>query len=186
LWWFGSAIADLAQEPIRPKYPTLRTSSTTEIGRDVMPVTRGHQSLPIMRSSNTVASASSPITHTPISPQHASSEQFSMLMPRSGGSDQMAISSDERRTSCDGDGTMAHDSTHIDITHLLHYPQKEAAKKLGISESMLCKRFKESTPRKWPYRYVCGACRRQPFAGCEMLAVYAYDPTDDNCWHTCL
>lgn len=33
-------------------------------------------------------------------------------------------------------------------------PQKQAANKLGISESMLCKRFKECTKRKWPYRYV--------------------------------
>lgn len=41
-----------------------------------------------------------------------------------------------------------------DITHLLTLPQKEAAKLLGISESMLCKRFKEQTQRKWPYRYL--------------------------------
>lgn len=39
-----------------------------------------------------------------------------------------------------------------DITSLLTLPQKVAAAKLGISESMLCKRFKESTNRKWPYR----------------------------------
>jgi len=43
-------------------------------------------------------------------------------------------------------------STYTDITHLLHLPQKEAAQKLGISESMLCKRFKEQTQRKWPFR----------------------------------
>lgn len=43
---------------------------------------------------------------------------------------------------------------NIDITHLLSLPQKEAAAKLGISESMLCKRFKESTKRKWPFRYL--------------------------------
>lgn len=43
---------------------------------------------------------------------------------------------------------------NIDITHLLSLPQKEAAAKLGISESMLCKRFKESTRRKWPFRYL--------------------------------
>lgn len=42
----------------------------------------------------------------------------------------------------------------IDITDLLPFPQKEAANRLGISESMLCKRFKESTRRKWPYRYL--------------------------------
>jgi hypothetical protein len=39
----------------------------------------------------------------------------------------------------------------------LTLPQKEAAAKLGISESMLCKRFKECTRRKWPYRYVCSS-----------------------------
>ena len=43
---------------------------------------------------------------------------------------------------------------YIDITDLLILPQKEAARRLGISESMLCKRFKECTRRKWPYRYV--------------------------------
>jgi len=47
-----------------------------------------------------------------------------------------------------------HDSNFIDITELLILPQKEAAKQLGISESMLCKRFKERTKRKWPYRYL--------------------------------
>eukprot|EP01129_Flabellula_baltica_P004320 TRINITY_DN1495_c0_g2_i2.p1 TRINITY_DN1495_c0_g2~~TRINITY_DN1495_c0_g2_i2.p1 ORF type:complete len:444 (-),score=98.72 TRINITY_DN1495_c0_g2_i2:128-1405(-) len=46
------------------------------------------------------------------------------------------------------------DSKYVDITALLVLPQKEAAAKLGISESMLCKRFKESTRRKWPYRYL--------------------------------
>eukprot|EP01096_Ripella_sp_DP13-Kostka_P001939 TRINITY_DN1250_c1_g1_i2.p1 TRINITY_DN1250_c1_g1~~TRINITY_DN1250_c1_g1_i2.p1 ORF type:complete len:998 (+),score=435.21 TRINITY_DN1250_c1_g1_i2:310-2994(+) len=44
------------------------------------------------------------------------------------------------------------DIKFVDITELLVLPQKEAAKRLGISESMLCKRFKESTRRKWPYR----------------------------------
>eukprot|EP01097_Dermamoeba_algensis_P004239 TRINITY_DN27_c0_g1_i1.p1 TRINITY_DN27_c0_g1~~TRINITY_DN27_c0_g1_i1.p1 ORF type:complete len:732 (-),score=192.24 TRINITY_DN27_c0_g1_i1:390-2585(-) len=43
---------------------------------------------------------------------------------------------------------------YIDITDLLVLPQKEAARRLGISESMLCKRFKECTKRKWPYRYL--------------------------------
>jgi len=43
---------------------------------------------------------------------------------------------------------------YIDITDLLVLPQKEAARQLGISESMLCKRFKECTRRKWPYRYL--------------------------------
>jgi len=42
----------------------------------------------------------------------------------------------------------------VDITSLLNVPQKEAANRLGISESMLCKRFKETTKRKWPYRYL--------------------------------
>ena len=46
------------------------------------------------------------------------------------------------------------EGNYIDITDLLTLPQKEAAKRLGISESMLCKRFKECTKRKWPYRYV--------------------------------
>jgi len=46
------------------------------------------------------------------------------------------------------------DSNFVDITSLLVLPQKEAASRLGISESMLCKRFKESTRRKWPYRYL--------------------------------
>jgi len=41
-----------------------------------------------------------------------------------------------------------------DITNLLSLPQKEAAQRLGISESMLCKRFKECTRRKWPFRYL--------------------------------
>jgi len=46
------------------------------------------------------------------------------------------------------------DCNYVDITPLLVLPQKEAATKLGISESMLCKRFKECTRRKWPYRYL--------------------------------
>ncbi|GAM29083.1 hypothetical protein SAMD00019534_122590 [Acytostelium subglobosum LB1] len=46
------------------------------------------------------------------------------------------------------------DPNYIDITDLLVLPQKEAAARLGISESMLCKRFKECTRRKWPYRYL--------------------------------
>jgi hypothetical protein len=46
------------------------------------------------------------------------------------------------------------DSNYVDITPLLVLPQKEAATRLGISESMLCKRFKECTRRKWPYRYL--------------------------------
>jgi hypothetical protein len=50
--------------------------------------------------------------------------------------------------------TTSSEGNYIDITDLLTLPQKEAAKKLGISESMLCKRFKECTRRKWPYRYV--------------------------------
>jgi hypothetical protein len=46
------------------------------------------------------------------------------------------------------------DCNYVDITPLLVLPQKEAATRLGISESMLCKRFKECTRRKWPYRYL--------------------------------
>eukprot|EP01121_Diplochlamys_sp_Union-15-3_P007537 TRINITY_DN1922_c0_g2_i1.p1 TRINITY_DN1922_c0_g2~~TRINITY_DN1922_c0_g2_i1.p1 ORF type:complete len:517 (-),score=66.52 TRINITY_DN1922_c0_g2_i1:103-1653(-) len=46
------------------------------------------------------------------------------------------------------------DLQYVDITSLLDLPQKEAAAKLNISESMLCKRFKECTKRKWPYRYL--------------------------------
>jgi len=40
----------------------------------------------------------------------------------------------------------------VDITCLLHLPQKEASRVLGISVSLLCKRFKEATNRKWPQR----------------------------------
>ncbi|KYQ92142.1 hypothetical protein DLAC_06985 [Tieghemostelium lacteum] len=50
--------------------------------------------------------------------------------------------------------TKENDNNYIDITELLVLPQKEAAARLGISESMLCKRFKECTKRKWPYRYL--------------------------------
>lgn len=42
----------------------------------------------------------------------------------------------------------------VNISDLLTLPQKEAANHLGISDSMLCKRFKASTKRKWPYRYL--------------------------------
>ena len=41
-----------------------------------------------------------------------------------------------------------------DITHLLTLPQKIAAAKLGINETILCKRFRQATNRKWPYRYL--------------------------------
>jgi len=52
-------------------------------------------------------------------------------------------------------GSIVHsDYNYVDITDFLTLPQKEAASKLGISESMLCKRFKECTRRKWPYRYI--------------------------------
>ena len=41
----------------------------------------------------------------------------------------------------------------VDITNLLMFPQKIAAKILCISESMLCKIFKSQTDnKKWPYR----------------------------------
>ena len=42
----------------------------------------------------------------------------------------------------------------IEITSLLVYPQKKAAKFLQISESMMCKRWKEATNRKWPFRSI--------------------------------
>eukprot|EP01091_Cochliopodium_minus_P021075 TRINITY_DN9489_c0_g1_i1.p1 TRINITY_DN9489_c0_g1~~TRINITY_DN9489_c0_g1_i1.p1 ORF type:complete len:241 (+),score=73.14 TRINITY_DN9489_c0_g1_i1:624-1346(+) len=42
----------------------------------------------------------------------------------------------------------------IDITPLLIHPQKKAAKLLQISESMMCKRWKEATNRKWPFRSI--------------------------------
>jgi hypothetical protein len=54
----------------------------------------------------------------------------------------------------DSSSAASAEGNYIDITDLLTLPQKEAAKKLGISESMLCKRFKECTRRKWPYRYL--------------------------------
>lgn len=67
-----------------------------------------------------------------------------------------SISSDDL-VGCDEDESKdlaSAEGNFIDITVLLTLPQKEAAKKLGISESMLCKRFKECTRRKWPYRYL--------------------------------
>jgi hypothetical protein len=42
----------------------------------------------------------------------------------------------------------------VDITALLSLPQRDAALHLGISESMLCKRYKECTNLKWPHRYL--------------------------------
>jgi len=51
-------------------------------------------------------------------------------------------------------GTSNVQDKYVDITSLLVLPQKDAAQSLGISESMLCKRFKECTQRKWPYRYL--------------------------------
>jgi len=55
---------------------------------------------------------------------------------------------------CSAGARDASECNYIDITDLLVLPQKEAARQLGISESMLCKRFKECTRRKWPYRYL--------------------------------
>jgi hypothetical protein len=40
----------------------------------------------------------------------------------------------------------------VDISQLLQLPQATAAALMGVSESLLCKRFKEATWRKWPYR----------------------------------
>jgi hypothetical protein len=84
-----------------------------------------------------------------------------------GGGQKKSPSKDKKlRRSIEGSGEGGADETtkdsssasaegnYIDITDLLTLPQKEAAKKLGISESMLCKRFKECTRRKWPYRYL--------------------------------
>eukprot|EP01091_Cochliopodium_minus_P003508 TRINITY_DN1343_c0_g1_i2.p1 TRINITY_DN1343_c0_g1~~TRINITY_DN1343_c0_g1_i2.p1 ORF type:complete len:131 (-),score=38.88 TRINITY_DN1343_c0_g1_i2:340-732(-) len=41
-----------------------------------------------------------------------------------------------------------------DITTLLNLPQKLAALKLDMSESMLCKKFKETVNKKWPFRQI--------------------------------
>jgi len=66
----------------------------------------------------------------------------------------------EKKKRSDGNGYQALKrgrpckSTYVDISRLLTLPQKEAADILGISESMLCKRFKECTRRKWPYRFL--------------------------------
>lgn len=57
-------------------------------------------------------------------------------------------------SSSESGSLLVHDYNYIDITDLLVLPQKDAARRLGISESMLCKRFKECTRRKWPYRYL--------------------------------
>lgn len=51
-------------------------------------------------------------------------------------------------------GRPARKSRMVDITALLGLPQREAAARLGISESMLCKRYKETTRLKWPHRYL--------------------------------
>jgi len=112
-----------------------------------MPMARGHSSLPIIKSSR--SHGATPIT-SPRSFEYHSSFGFG-----AGG-----------QVEYDGHSgpelPQPHESvTHIDITHLLPLPQKEAARRLGISESMLCKRFKESTPRKWPYRYVCTRSRER-------------------------
>ncbi|PRP87813.1 hypothetical protein PROFUN_04287 [Planoprotostelium fungivorum] len=89
-------------------------------------------------------------------------------MRRSLSQDQMIVSNIKREdrtndneegvprseTTCENTSTDGGTMILQDITELLTLPQKEAALKLGISESMLCKRFKESTRRKWPYRYL--------------------------------
>lgn len=51
-------------------------------------------------------------------------------------------------------GRPASDVKVVDVTHLLGLPQKDAALILGVSESMLCKRFKEVAKIKWPHRRV--------------------------------
>eukprot|EP01091_Cochliopodium_minus_P012586 TRINITY_DN383_c0_g1_i1.p1 TRINITY_DN383_c0_g1~~TRINITY_DN383_c0_g1_i1.p1 ORF type:complete len:161 (-),score=49.87 TRINITY_DN383_c0_g1_i1:102-584(-) len=60
----------------------------------------------------------------------------------------------ERRVELSFNNSQVENLVRIDITDLLSLPQKIAAAKLGISESMLCKKFKETTNRKWPYRYL--------------------------------
>lgn len=42
----------------------------------------------------------------------------------------------------------------IDITPYLWLPQKIVAAKLGVTESYLCRKFKEASNRKWPHRYL--------------------------------
>ncbi|EGC34005.1 hypothetical protein DICPUDRAFT_153885 [Dictyostelium purpureum] len=73
-------------------------------------------------------------------------------IPTSGAASSSSSSSNKLVDECSAINT--NDPNYIDITDLLILPQKEAAARLGISESMLCKRFKECTRRKWPYRYL--------------------------------
>ena len=54
---------------------------------------------------------------------------------------------------------LSSDSKLMDITPLLIYPQKKAAQMLQISESMMCKKWKESTNRKWPFRSIQKYCK---------------------------
>jgi hypothetical protein len=51
-------------------------------------------------------------------------------------------------------GRPASDGMLVDVTHLLVLPQRDAALILGVSESMLCKRFKEVAKIQWPHRRV--------------------------------
>ncbi|GAM24394.1 hypothetical protein SAMD00019534_075690 [Acytostelium subglobosum LB1] len=91
------------------------------------------------------------------SPSSPSSPFQSQFLP---GAVVVASSNDDHATtsmvpsSGSSSSTTTDQNNYIDITELLVLPQKEAATKLGISESMLCKRFKECTRRKWPYRYL--------------------------------
>lgn len=42
----------------------------------------------------------------------------------------------------------------VDMREYLHLPQKEVASMLGIPSSTLHKRWKKSTDKKWPYRFI--------------------------------
>lgn len=69
-------------------------------------------------------------------------------------------------------------SCQVDITSLLGLPQRQAAQVIGISESMLCKRYKEQTMRKWPYRYLGKIEKR--IAAKEALAQEGMLSTEDQ------
>ena len=54
-----------------------------------------------------------------------------------------------------------------DITPLLSLPQKIAALKLGITESMLSKKYKQATNKKWPFRFLSKMDREIDYATTE-------------------
>jgi hypothetical protein len=90
----------------------------------------------------------SPIKSSPLHVQSRINKRRRTNSTGSGGGSYSAAVPNRKRSRSD------FDSSYVDITSLLVLPQKEAATRLGISESMLCKRFKECTRRKWPYRYL--------------------------------